>query len=135
MDGISLRMAAKEFAKDIMKTLRVPQADSPYLEAVIIEAALFEEPMKDLAIGLNGVGTFYSITIKGYQNLIPLVRWVNTFLGQNRNPMLSHVIDTFVQTNDKNVMMVIQMDKIEFRQATSESGSSATVHKIKKRTE
>ncbi len=135
MDGISLRLAAKEFAKDIMRKLHVSQTDAPYLEAVIIEAALFEEPMKDLLIGLNQVGTFYSITIKGYQNLIPLVRWVNTFLGQNRNPMLSHVTDTFVQTNDKSVMMVIQMDKVEFRQATSESGGSATVHKIKKRTE
>jgi hypothetical protein len=135
MNGIDLRLHAKEFAKECIKKLRPPMADAPYLEAVLVECALFEEPMKDLVIALNGVGTFYTITVKGYQNLISLVRWVNTFLGQNRNPMLCHVTDTFVQTNDKCVIMVIQMNKVEFTQATDPTPASERTTKFKKRVE
>jgi len=93
--------------------------------------------MKDLVIGINGVqGTFYTITIKGYQNLIPLVRWVNTFMGMNRDDMLCNVTDTFVQPVDNCVVMVIQMDKVEFHHASSDAGRIATepaVQRLKKR--
>lgn len=114
MSSINNRILAKEFAKSVMKSLVPPEADAPYLEAVLVEAVLFEEPMKQLEIGLNQVGSFYNITIKGYENLIDIVRWANTFLGLNRNAMLCHVTHSYVQTTDTKVIMVIQMNKIEF---------------------
>lgn len=114
MSSINNRILAKEFAKSVMKSLVPPEADAPYLEAVLVEAVLFEEPMKQLEIGLNQVGSFYNITIKGYENLIDIVRWANTFLGVNRNPLLCHVTHSYVQTTDTKVIMVIQMNKIEF---------------------
>lgn len=79
LSKMDLRIQAKEFANEIMQNLQVPQADAPYLEAVLVEAALFEYPMNELSIALNQIGDFYNITIKGYQNLIDLVRWVNIF--------------------------------------------------------
>jgi len=118
---MDLRIQAKEFAKEMMQTLQVPQADAPYIEAVLVEAALFEYPMKELSIALNQIGDFYNITIKGYQNLIDLIRWVNIFLGKNRHEMLCHVTHTYVQLTEKGAIMVIQMEKIEFRTATSAS--------------
>lgn len=113
------RILAKEFAKGVMQKLNVPEADAPYAEAVLVEAVLFEEPIKDLEIGFNQVGSFYNITIKGYENLIDIVRWANTFLGVNRNPLLCHVTHSYVQTTDKSVIMVIQMNKIEFHKSSN----------------
>lgn len=135
MDQFHKRAHAEERAAEIMKDIPVPRADAPHMKAVIVEALLFEEPMKNLQIAVNGhQSTFYKITIKGYQNLIPLVKWVNTFLGQHRSQMLSLVSDTFVQINDKVPLMVINMDKIEFH-STQSTQPTRTVGKMKKRTE
>ena len=129
-----------------MKVLNPPEPDAPYLEAVLVEAVLFEEPIKQLEVGLNQVGTFYNITIKGYENLIDIVRWANTFLGVSRNPLLCHVTHSFVQTTDKKVIMVLQMNKIEFHTSSNadvlddeaplpKTRAAGIPRKFKKRTE
>ncbi len=135
MQDLHRRGLAEEEATKIMKDVPVPRADAPHMKAVIVEALLFEEPMQNLSVAVNGhQSTFYKITIKGYQKLIPLVKWVNTFLGQHRSQMLSLVSDTYVQLNDKVPLMVLCMDKVEFHSAPS-SGHARTVGKMKKRTE
>ena len=141
MDALQNRKIAQEMAAEIMKQKQVPRADRPYIEAVIAEAHLFEEPINLLEVGVNGhQSPTYKITFKGYQKLIPLVKWVNTFLGQNRSNMLQLVCDTYVQTNDKTPLMVVIMDKVEFKAASAGASSSAStsnkaVGKMKKRTE
>lgn len=119
MATIQDRIVAKEFAASVIKSLNPPEADAPYLEGVIVEAVLFEIPMKDLQIGLNQVGSFYNLTIKGYENLIDIVRWANTFMGLNRNPLLCHVTHSFIQLTEKGAIMVIQMNKIEFHTSSN----------------
>lgn len=134
----SKRAIAKAFAKGVMEKIQVPEPDAPYVEAVLVEAVLFEDPMKDLEIGFNPVGCFYNITVKGYENLLDIVRWANTFLGVNRNPLLCHVTHSFMQPTGS--LMVIQMNKIEFHKS---SNSDLVVNerkmglpkKFKKRTE
>jgi len=136
--SIDVRLEAANFAKGITKQLDVAKADVPYLEAVLIEAALFEDPMSELVIGINKVGAFYNITIKGYQSMIDLVRWVNTFCGMNRAPQLCHVTHTYTQLTDTLPVMVIQMNKIEFHTATASAAAAASENggrKFKKRTE
>jgi hypothetical protein len=140
MNDLHKRAYAEERAAEIVKDIPLPRADAPHMKAVIVEALLFEEPMKNVQIAVNGQqSTFYKITIKGYQGQIPLVKWVNTFLGQHKSQMLQLVSDTFVQINDKTPMLIIHMDKIEFHSAQSNSSASSSsgraVGKMKKRTE
>ena len=134
----SKRAIAKAFAKGVMEKIQVPEPDIPYVETVIVEAVLFEEPMKDLEISFNPVGSFYNVTIKGYENLIDIVRWANTFLGVNRNPLLCHVTHSFMQPAGS--LMVIQMNKIEFHKSSNSdlvigAGKTGLPKKFKKRTE
>lgn len=58
------RMLAREQAKLVLKNEQPPEADIPYLEETIVEAVLFESPMKNLEVGLNQLGHHYTITIK-----------------------------------------------------------------------
>jgi hypothetical protein len=119
--SLSARLAAKEFAREIMGKLEdVPIQDTPHLIAVLEEAAVFEEPVKDLEIGLNQVGELYNITIKGYKNMLDIVRWANTFLGTKRNPALCNVVHTFVQPDADCIVMVIQMEKVRFKRTEKE---------------
>ena len=138
--AMQTRLAAKEFAREIVKTMdQIAEPDRPYMEAVVVEAVLFEEPLKDLKIGLSSVGPHYNVTIVGYENLIDLVRWVNTFMSMDRNPLLCHVTHTFVQMPpDKGAMMVVQMNKLEFHRAGMTNGDDHTTvggaKKFRKRT-
>lgn len=134
--SLTARLAAKEFAREIMSKLDdVPIQDIPHLTAVLEEAAVFEEPVKDLEIGLNQVGELYNITIKGYKNLVDLVRWCNTFMGKQRNAALCNVIHTFLQPDANCVVMVIQMEKVRFKRTEpQERGEPYPLTKSKKRT-
>ena len=131
------RIAAKEWTANIMNTLNVPAGDRPYIQAVLMEAALFEDPAKDLSIGLNEVGDMYMITIKGYENMIDIVTWVELFMGRERDDMLCRVTRTFVQTPpNEGAMMVIQMEKVKWHEA--HDAAPRQLHKRgmrKKRTE
>ena len=133
------RLAAKEWAADIMKTLHIPNADRPYVQAVLVEAALFEDPVKELAIGVNQVGDFYMITIKGYENMIDLVKWVNLFMSRDRDDRLCRVTHTFLQMPpNEGALLAIQMEKVNFHTAreTSALATGTGTRRIrKKRTE
>ncbi|MBX9636551.1 MAG: hypothetical protein K2Q45_03260 [Nitrosomonas sp.] len=117
--SINNRILAREFAKNVMKNItpKPEDADIPYLEGVIIEAVLFEEPMKQLEVSLNQVGSYYTLSIRGYENLINIASWANRFLGLHRDKMLGHVTNTYVQTTDSKVIMVIEINKMEFLSA------------------
>jgi len=124
------RIAAKEWAANMMDKLKVPPADSPYIQAVLMEAALFEDPPKELSINLTQIGDFYMITIKGYENMIDLVVWVELFMGRERDDMLCRVTRTFVQTPpNEGPMMVIQMEKAKWHEATE--SAPRQIHKRK----
>lgn len=112
------RQFAQEWAAQIMETHSVPNADQPYIQAVLVEAALFEDPLKKLAIGLNKIGDFYTITIKGYENMVDMVKWVNLFMSRDRDDRLCHVTHTFVQMPpDEGAILVVQMEKVTFHTA------------------
>ena len=94
------------------------------IEAYVVpnrhEHATFKSPTgKEVRTGYHLI--LLAKNLKGYQNLIDLIRWVNIFLGKNRHEMLCHVTHTYVQLTEKGAIMVIQMEKIEFRTATSAS--------------
>ena len=118
MKGMENRIFAKEWARNIMQSLDASVADRPYIEAVLVEAALFEDPVKELSIGINQVGNHINITIKGYENMINLVSWVNLFMSTNRDEMLCRVCDTFLQMPDEGAILVIQMEKTTFHTAS-----------------
>lgn len=119
--SLAVRLAAKEFAREIISKLEdVQSQDTPHLIAVLEEAAAFEEPVRDLEIGLNQVGELYNITIKGYKNMIDIIRWANTFMGTKRNPALCNVVHTFVQPDADCIIMVIQMEKVRFKRTEHE---------------
>lgn len=127
------RLLAKEWARDIMKTLNAPIADRPFVEAVLVEAALFENPIKELAIGINEIGPLINITIKGYENMIDLVSWVNLFMSNHRDKMLTRVCNTFLQTPpDEGAILVIQMEKVTFH-TSGEEGGKVEKHATRKR--
>jgi hypothetical protein len=138
--SLDYRLVAKEYAQDVLKELRVPSVDAPYVEAVIVEALMFEEPIKNLRVAVDGAEN-YTITIQGYQNLVDMVRWVNTFLGANRDKMLCHVTRCFWQPSNNTA--VILMNKIRFvraeesaKKGAADDGSEhVVVRRYRKRTE
>ncbi len=118
------RAAAKEFAKNILRQLNVPETDVLYLEAVLVEAALFEIPLRDLKIAINDAGHMYHITIRGYENVVDMVHFVNTFMGNKRGMFLNYVVGAMVHMTDKAI--ILQMDKVRFvKAADGGDGSDA----------
>jgi hypothetical protein len=112
------RAEASTFAREVMREQPVAAEDAPYIHEIITEAALFEQPLSNLEVAVTQSGDFYSVSIKGYQDLIDLATWVNTFLGKNRQEQLSHVTQSFVQLSSSGgAVMVIQMERVKFKQA------------------
>lgn len=132
---LSSRAIATEWAQNVLRanTNRVKTADRPYVEAVLIAAAMYEQPIKELVVGFNDSGDDkLKISIKGYKALMNDRIWVNTFLGKHRDELLDNVTDTFTQLTDMGVIKVIHMDKVVFLRARDaeydDGGGSARAH-------
>ena len=138
MAAVQQRTDALGFAKSIMadKTITtvVAQEDMPYVEAVIVEALMFEPHLgPHMQVSLKVEGHLYNLIFRGYKSFVNVVRWVNTFLGIHRQPTLSHVIATFVITlpldEGGDVGIKIQMNKIEFqKQEAADDSAEAESH-------
>lgn len=124
-DAMNYRLVAKSWANDVVKRLQVSQSDRPFVQAVLVEAAMFEVPIQNLAISLNPVGDSYNICIKGYEELIDTVRWNNTFLGVHRNDMIQPVTHTFVHLKDQ--AMVVQANMMKYHHASDATDAAAAV--------
>lgn len=112
----ALRKQAMEFAATLVKTMNVREFDRQWVEAVLIEVIMFEQPTPVLDISLDPVGDLYNITVHGYQNFIDYVRWCNRFLGKNRDKFLSHLVHTWQQTiPERGPCLVLQMERTEFQ--------------------
>lgn len=108
------RATATVWAQSVLKeNPRVKAPDRPYIEAALVEAALMEYPLKELAVGINDCGQHYKITLKGYKNLLDDVLWVNAFHGAHRNAMLDNVTKSYTQLTDSGAIKVIQINKVQ----------------------
>lgn len=121
------RALATIWAQNVLKDHpRIKPIDRPYIEAVLVEAALQEFPVKELAVGINDNGRHYKITIKGYKNLLDDVIWVNAFHGQHRNEMLDNVTKSYTQLTEVGAIKVIQVNKVTMNNHTQTDESITT---------
>jgi len=122
------RLEAAKLADGVLESLDQPvsSADVPAVRAVIMEAALFETPMPDLKVAVHAVGAYYNVTVSGYRNLLDMVRWVNTFLGNHRGIHMSNVTHSYLQNSDSSYYIVVQIQRVEMHVAASGSNAHAT---------
>lgn len=122
------------FAKSILKQFKIPEKDMIYFEAVIVRLALFEIPMRDLKIAINDAGNLYHITVQGYENIIDMVDFNNTFLGNSRSMYLGNVVSVLAHMPDRAI--ILQMEKVLYRKADAGTSNpvDATKRRMKKRT-
>lgn len=112
------RVYAAQQAGQYLTQLQVNERDRKWVEAALVEAALFEQPAPDLEVSCDTVQDMYNVTIHGYQNFVDLVDWHNRFLSKNRDKLLSHVTHTWLQNvPDKGPGIVLQMEKSDFQKA------------------
>lgn len=116
LNPLQARILATEWAEKIMKdnAEKLMQADRPYVLATLIEAGMFERPIKKLACGITDSGDLYAITLKGYKNLMSDKLWGNIFLSKEKSQLLKNVKDTFTQMTDDGLIKVIHVEKIKF---------------------
>lgn len=118
ISNASIRAHAVEFASTLVKTMNVREFDRQWVEAVLIEVVMFENPQPELDITLDAVGDHYNITVHGYKGFVDYVRWCNRFLGKSRDKFLSHLVHTWQQTiEDRGPCLVLQMERSEFQKA------------------
>jgi hypothetical protein len=132
---MDLRQEAATFADSILNGLEQPVAgeDLPSMRSIIMELALFEDPMPVLRVSVNSVGQEYKITVSGYKSFIDQVRWVNTFLGNHRSMNLSNVTGSYLQFTDVSAFMVIVVSKVDMHVA-SHTLQPQTTRTVAKRT-
>jgi hypothetical protein len=143
VSSVHVRTEAQKFAKNVMSVAAtdnttIAQEDAPYIEAVIVEAIMFEQqPDSDVRVTLIPEGHLYNIIFQGYKSLINVVRWVNTFLGMHRDHTLSHVITTFAaalpEEQGGGWGIFVQMNKIDFKKQEEEDDYRAPVTSKKRR--
>jgi hypothetical protein len=123
---MDLRLEAANVADSVLEKLEQPvaPADVPSVRAVIMECALFENPMPDLKFGVHSVGSYYNVTVQGYRNLFDMIRFVNTMAGNHRSIDMSNVTHCYLQNSDTTYWIVIQIAKIDLHVATSSTSSS-----------
>lgn len=124
------RLEAAAMADGVLEALDQPvaQADVPSVRAVIIECAMFENPMPDLKVAVHQVGSYYNVTVSGYRNLLDLVRWVNVFVGNHRGIHMSNVTHTYLQQSDTTFYIVIQIQRVELHVAPATVAAGAAHH-------
>jgi hypothetical protein len=118
---------AKAIAEELLTQFSVPSIDVPYIEAIVVAAILFELPIGKLAIGINDNGDHYKVTVKGYRNLINDVVWVNTFMGQRRDSLMKNVEALFTQLTDHGSIKVLQVRKMQQKDASMGTDTITTV--------
>lgn len=122
------RSIAQLWAKNVLKEDTVTKIpDQPYMEAVLTAAAMMEQPVKSLAVGINDNKDHYKITLKGYKMLMSDAAWYTTFSGPNRDELLDNVTGTYTQLTDAGVIKVIHMNKIQFQTPASSHYRSSGV--------
>jgi hypothetical protein len=113
-----LRLSAMEWAGDLVRSLQTKEEDRQWVEAVVTEALLFEQPQPKLDVILAHVGDNYNIQLSGYKGTLDLCVWANTFLGVQREPMMMRIQHSFMQVvPEKGGCIVLQMTKAEFQMA------------------
>jgi len=120
MTDTSSETLAYEWAQEILQKFEeiVKPQDRPYLEAVLIEAALYEKPMKELSVSMNSLDGHYEIAITGYRQRNSDLKWSRTFLAENsRSDLMAHVVDSYTQMVDNKLVKGIKVKKMEFQSA------------------
>jgi|WetSurMetagenome_2_1015567.scaffolds.fasta_scaffold269434_2 hypothetical protein len=125
-------MKARELAiaraNEQLKNFNAPAEDVPFLRAVITECYLFPGTLPSLKFGFNHQDDQYTITVRGYEDLLDMVAWCNKFKAKNRDKMLSHVRNLYVQqTPNGPCNYVIEMDGVKFYKQTQTPASAAAV--------
>lgn len=123
---------AKRWAKDcIGENSTIGEAERPYAEAALVEAACFEvDAPKHLHVQFSNVSDALHITLRGYTETFSIARWVQTFMGSNRSAMLQHIVDTRCSLPEKCIYFVCQkvtFDEEEARLRTRVSSSRARI--------
>lgn len=116
-DRPNRRSLACAWAQSILKEDNVTKIqDKPYMEAVLITAAMMEQPIKSLAVAINDCGDHYKITLKGYKLIMSHETWYLTFKHpEYRDEMLNLVTGTYTQLpSNSGFVKVIQLNKAVF---------------------
>ncbi len=131
---VQARVVAVEWVNSLSCLDAVAEEDKPYVQAVIIAAAVFHYPAPQLAGSVLDAGQHYDVTIKGYKKMIDDELWTETFVSRDRDDELSHVQKSLTQLTDIGAIKVLQVRKVRFHQPTdyeAVSGGEARNHKIR----
>lgn len=113
-----IRNSARRWAGELVSSLQAKEEDRQWIEAVVCEALLFEQPPPKLDVVLAPVNDNYNLQLTGYKGALDLCLWANTFLGVSRNDMMVRVQHSFLQmVPEKGACIVLQMTKAEFQTA------------------
>lgn len=136
---IEARDNATTWAHTIMAAHpKIKVQDKPYMEALLIELGLFEQPIEELSVGIHPHEGAYRVIVKGYKSLMNDRRWANIFLADTKSEQLDNVKDTFTQrTETGGAIKVIHMDSVNFTSAQNTNDaptfSKSVMHSRKKR--
>lgn len=117
---------AHAWAQQVLKDDSVTKSiDRPYMEALLVTAAMMEQPMKSLAVAINDNGDHYKVTLKGYKLLMDDAIWYHTFCGPNRDELLDNVKSTATQDVD-GIVKVITLSKVKFQTPSTVNSHSTS---------
>lgn len=112
------RVIAMDWASNLVRSLQTKEEDRQWVEAVITEALLFEQPQPKLDVVLAHVSDNYNVQLSGYKSALDLCLWANTFLAVRRSPMMMRIQHSYMQVvPDKGACIILQMTKGEFQMA------------------
>ncbi len=140
LNPLQARILATEWAENVLKNNEhiVKQQDRPYMLEALIQAGMFERPIRKLGCGMQDNGDIYVVTLKGYKGLMSDRLWGNIFLSKDKNQLLKNVLDTFTQMTDIGLIKVLHIRKIKFNGAgdddlASGGGSGSVVPSASRR--
>lgn len=134
-DKVMLR--SKEWADTVMAMpdWEIHDVDRPYVKALLVQAQMLEQPLKDLSVAIEHPKENYKICISGYSQMHSFRLMYRIFLDpERRSNMLSQVEEAYWQpaTEGSGIIVTFIVRKTHFKTAQKSSDAS-TVRRFKKR--
>lgn len=130
-------LLSKEWADTVMDMpdWEIHDVDRPYVKALLVQAQMLEQPLKDLSVAIEHPKENYKICISGYSQMHSFRLVYRIFLDpERRSNMLGQVEDVYWQpaTEGPGIIVTFIVRKTQFKTAQKTSDAS-TMRRFKKR--